>query len=580
MKEGKVRNPIAWVPSVYFAMGMPFVALSLVSVIMFKDLGIDEASITLWTSLIILPYSLKPIWSPLLEIWGTKKGVVVITQMLSGLCFGFIAFMLPIPNFFAFTIAMMGVIAFSGATHDIATDGIYLTSLDKDTQARYIGWQGAFFNLAKVLANGGMVGLAGILMDHFKETEPEKAAMYAWMIIMGLIAILLCALSIYHYFVLPKGAKSTDAPTSAYRAMVSFAEVFKAFFQKKYIWIFILFIVSYRLTEGFAVKMVPLFLKASLEEGGLALSNGQIGLIYGTLGTIAFIIGSIAGGYYIAAGKLKRVLFSLICIFNIPFVIYYLFALFQPANIYLIGSGLVLEYFCYGFGFVGLTMFMMEQVAPGKHTMAHYAFASGIMNLGFMIPGMISGWIFQQVGYEQFFFIALVVSIPAFIMAWVVPFDNAQLSKIKMLCSKIIGAVVVGAVIFVIYLLLNPTNANMSGRITAESTNENLKEINVRVVGTTFSTTTNEEGCYSFENLPVGEFNVEVTKENYATQTLKVNIVEDSTYVLNFVLEELSEAEPLKEASENIEPVLNEQKEEVSDTTSKNDSTPPPLLTN
>ena len=420
------NNPITWVPSVYFAMGMPFVALSLVSVIMFADFGIDAEKITFWTSLIILPYSLKPIWSPLLEIWGTKKAVVVATQMLSGLCFGFIAFMLPIPNFFAFTIALMGVIAFSGATHDIATDGIYLTALDKDTQARYIGWQGAFFNLAKVLANGGMVGLAGILLNYFKETAPDKAPMYAWMIIMGLIAVLLCGLSIYHYFVLPRGAKAPDAPTSLDEAMMSFVEVFKTFFQKKHIWIYILFIVCYRLTEGFAVKMVSLFLKASVAEGGLGLSNESIGLIYGTLGTIAFIVGSIVGGYYIAAFGLKKVLFSLVCIFNIPFVIYYLFALTQPDNIYIIGGGLVLEYFCYGFGFVGLTLFMMQQVAPGKHTMAHYAFASGIMNLGIMIPGMISGWIYKQVGYEQFFFIALLVSLPAFILAWVIPFSHSD----------------------------------------------------------------------------------------------------------------------------------------------------------
>lgn len=418
------ENPIKWVPSVYFAMGMPFVALSLVSVIMFADLGVDAASITFWTSLIILPYSLKPIWSPLLEMWGTKKGVVVVTQMLSGLCFGFIAFMLPISNFFAFTIALMAVIAFSGATHDIATDGIYLTALDKDTQARYIGWQGAFFNLAKVLANGGMVGLAGILMNYFKETAPEKAPMYAWMIIMGLIALLLCGLSIYHYFVLPRGAKAADAPTSKIEAFMSFIEVFDAFFRKKYIFLYIAFIVCYRLTEGLAVKMVPLFLKASVADGGLGMSNESIGLIYGTLGTIAFIVGSIVAGYYIAAFGLRKVLFSLVCIFNVPFVIYYVFALMQPENIYLIGSGLILEYFCYGFGFVGLTLFMMQQVAPGKHTMAHYAFASGIMNLGYMIPGMISGSLYTQVGYEKFFLIALLMSIPAFIMAWIVPFSH------------------------------------------------------------------------------------------------------------------------------------------------------------
>lgn len=426
MENSRVKtvNPLKWVPSVYFAMGLPYVALSLVSVIMFADLGVDEAKITFWTSLLLLPYSLKPIWSPLLEIYGTKKGFVVITQMISGLCFGLIAFLLPVPNFFAFTIAMMAVIAFSGATHDIATDGIYMTALDKQKQAEFIGWQGAFYNLAKVLANGGLVGLAGILMNHFKAENPEMAPVYAWMIIIGILGALLVGLSIYHWFVLPTGSKTEDAPESFSSSMKTLFLVFKDFFTKKYIWIYIIFIVCYRLTEGFAVKMVPLFLKASVENGGLGLSNSEIGLIYGTLGTIAFIVGSILGGYYIAYFGLKKVLFSLVCIFNVPFVIYYLFALLQPESIYVIACGLILEYFCYGFGFVGLTLFMMQQVAPGKHQMAHYAFASGIMNLGFMIPGMVSGWIYQHVGYEWFFLIALFVSIPSFILTLIVPFSH------------------------------------------------------------------------------------------------------------------------------------------------------------
>lgn len=426
MENSRVKtvNPLKWVPSVYFAMGLPYVALSLVSVIMFADLGVDEAKITFWTSLLLLPYSLKPIWSPLLEIYGTKKGFVVITQMISGLCFGLIAFLLPVPNFFAFTIAMMAVIAFSGATHDIATDGIYMTALDKQKQAEFIGWQGAFYNLAKVLANGGLVGLAGILMNHFKAEDPEMAPVYAWMIIIGILGALLVGLSIYHWFVLPTGSKTEDAPESFSSSMKTLFLVFKDFFTKKYIWIYIIFIVCYRLTEGFAVKMVPLFLKASVENGGLGLSNSEIGLIYGILGTIAFIVGSILGGYYIAYFGLKKVLFSLVCIFNVPFVIYYLFALLQPESIYVIACGLILEYFCYGFGFVGLTLFMMQQVAPGKHQMAHYAFASGIMNLGFMIPGMVSGWIYQHVGYEWFFLIALFVSIPSFILTLIVPFSH------------------------------------------------------------------------------------------------------------------------------------------------------------
>lgn len=416
-------NPIRWVPSVYFAMGLPFVALSLVLVIMLADLGIDKAKITFWTSLLILPYSLKPLWSPLLEIYRTKKEFVVVTQMLSGICFGLIAFLLPVSNSFAFVIAMMGVIAVSGATHDIATDGIYLTALDKQTQARYIGWQGAFYNLAKVLANGGLVGLAGVLINYFETRSPEHAATYAWMIIMGLIGALLVGLSLYHWVVLPLGSKSEDAPESFRQSMQSLWQVFKDFFTKKHIWYYILFIICYRLTEGFAVKMVPLFLKDIRDIGGMGLTNQSIGLIYGTLGTLAFIVGSILGGYYIAHFGLRKVLFSLVCIFNIPFAVYFLLAHFQPECIWIIGSGLVMEYFCYGFGFVGLTLFMMQQVAPGKHSMAHYAFASGIMNLGFMIPGMISGKIYQLVGYEVFFIIALLMAVPSFLLTYFLPFS-------------------------------------------------------------------------------------------------------------------------------------------------------------
>lgn len=426
VKSAGGRSPLSWVPSVYFAMGLPFIVLNLVAVIMFDDLGIDKEQIAFWTSILTLPYTLKFIWSPLLEIYWTKKNFVVATQMLSGFCFALIVFLLPMPFFFSATVAVMGIIAFSGATHDIATDGVYLSALDKKTQSTYIGWQGAFYNLAKVLANGGLVALAGLLIDYFKTTAPDRAVFYAWMIIMGIIAALMVGLSVYHYFMLPSTPKVSADAKSFQAAMSEMANVLKAFFQKKFIWIYILFIVCYRLTEGFALKMVPLFLKASAAEGGLAMTNAQIGTIYGTFGTIAFIVGSILGGYYIAHFGLKRVLFSLVCIFNVPFVIYFLFSAFQPTNMWIVGTGLVSEYLCYGFGFVGLTMFMMQQVAPGKHSMAHYAFASAIMNLGVMLPGMISGWICAKVGYETFFIIALVVSIPSFILAWIVPFTHSD----------------------------------------------------------------------------------------------------------------------------------------------------------
>ncbi|MBD5367164.1 MAG: AmpG family muropeptide MFS transporter [Bacteroides sp.] len=424
MQDRKSPSPIAWIPTAYFAMGLPFVAVSLAAVIMFADLGIDEASITFWTSLLILPYSIKPLWSPLLELYYTKKHFALACQMIVGFCFGLIVFLLPLPDTFLYVIGVMWIITICGATNDIATDGIYLTAIDKTTQAKYIGWQGAFYNLAKVLVNGGLVYLAGTLMGYFKAESPENAARYAWMIIMGIIACVMIGIAVYHRFFMPVGSRNEESPDSFSDAMSSLLEVFKDFFTKKHIWVYIIFIVCYRLTEGFAVKMVPLFLKAPVEAGGLGLSNESIGLIYGTLGTVAFIVGSILGGYYIARFGLKKVLFSLVCIFNIPFVIYLLLAQFQPDSLAVIATGLVVEYFCYGFGFVGLTLFMMQQVAPGKHPMAHYAFASGIMNLGFMLPGMISGYVYQHLGYEMFFTIALAMSVPAFILAAVIPFAH------------------------------------------------------------------------------------------------------------------------------------------------------------
>ena len=198
--------------------------------------------------------------------------------------------------------------------------------------------------------------------------------------------------------------------------------VFADFFRKRHIIYYICFIILYRFAEGFVMKIVPLFLKADRADQGLGLSEEQIGICYGTFGAAAFVIGSILAGYYIAHRGLQKSLFSLCCVFNLPFVAYTLLAIYQPESLWLIGGGIVLEYFGYGFGFVGLTLFMMQQVAPGKHQMAHYAFASGIMNLGVMLPGMLSGFVSDWLGYRDFFIFVLVCTIPAFLITWFVPF--------------------------------------------------------------------------------------------------------------------------------------------------------------
>lgn len=413
--NNKVTNPLKWVPTVYFAMGLPFVALSMVSVLMFSDLKVSNAMIAFWTSLIMLPWTLKPLWSPFLEMFKTKKYFVVTTEIITGIAFSLVALSLPLPHPFGYGIAFMGVIALSGATHDIAGDGVYLTELNLKQQSEYIGWQGAFYNLAKILTNGGLVYLAGMLKDNI-------GIVNAWMIIMFICCGLMILIGLYHMRVLPSGGAPSGNVRTTHDALQMLWEVIGSFFKKKHILFYICFILLYRFAEGFAMKIVPLFLKAPISDGGLGLTTQQIGLVYGTFGAAAFILGSILAGYYISHFGLKKALFSLCCIFNFPFVVYFLFAMYQPSSLLLIGTGIVFEYFGYGFGFVGLSLFMMQQVAPGRHQMAHYAFASGLMNLGVMIPGMISGVLSDWLGYHNFFIWVLIATIPAFIITWLVPF--------------------------------------------------------------------------------------------------------------------------------------------------------------
>ena len=430
------RSPITWIPTAYFAMGLPFVFLNMVTVLTFKGLGVEDKLITFWTSLILLPWTLKPLWSPFLELFKTKKFFVIATQLITGITFGLVAFSLQLPHFFSIAIGLLAVIAFSGATHDIACDGVYMSELSTSDQAKYIGWQGAFYNIAKIVATGGLVYLAGYLIEMYSAGATDGVAVLAanrksWMIILAAMCVVMVVLGIYHMFMLPSGGSAAvQKKRSVHETATELVNVLLDFFSKRHIVYYIFFIILYRFAEGFVMKIVPLFLKAGRDMGGLGLSEKEIGLYYGTYGAAAFVLGSLLAGYYISARGLKKTLFSLCCIFNIPFMVYALFAAFQPENGILICSGIIFEYFGYGFGFVGLTLFMMQQVAPGKHQMAHYAFASGIMNLGVMIPGMLSGWVCETLGeffnkpggYEPFFIFVLIATIPAFLITYFVPF--------------------------------------------------------------------------------------------------------------------------------------------------------------
>ena len=408
-------SPIAWVPSVYFAAGLPFVVLNMVVVLMYKGLDVSNATITFWTSLIMLPWTLKPLWSPFMELYKTKKFYVVTTELFTGVMFGLVALSLTMSDFFAASICGLALIAFSGATHDIAGDGVYMSELTNSQQSKYIGWQGAFYNIAKIVGTGLLVWLAGTM------GEIGMGVKGSWMTVLGIVAMLMVMASLYNAWIIPS-AEAGHQKASAGEVASELKRVILDFFTKKYIWYYIAFIILYRFAEGFVIKIVPIFLKTGVAEGGLGLSDKAIGLYYGTFGAAAFVIGSILGGYFISHYGLKKTLFTLALIFNIPFAVYTLLAIYQPSAEWLIASGIVLEYFGYGFGFVGLTLFMMQQVAPGKHQMAHYAFASGIMNLGVMLPGMFSGWLCDEVGgFRNFFIIVLVMIIVPLAITWFIP---------------------------------------------------------------------------------------------------------------------------------------------------------------
>lgn len=418
-KQAKAMHPIYWIPTTWFAMGLPFVALSGASSIMYKNLGISDTKIAFWTSLIMLPWTLKPLWGPFLELYKTKKFFVYITQIFTGILFGLLGLTLQLDSFFSFSIAILTIIAISGATHDTAADGVYLNELSPKLQAKYVGWQGAFYNVAKVFSGGALVYLAGQL-------EQKIGIANAWMVVMFAYGIIMVGLGLYNMRVLPSG-KAAASTSTLREGFVTLKDVIISFFQKKYIWYSLCFIVFYRFAEGQAIKIIPLFFKATRAEGGLELTTSQIGLLYGVFGAIAFVLGSIVAGNFIAKRSLNRKTLMILCaFFNLPFAAYAFLAITMPTNLYIISTAVVVEYFGYGFGFVGLILFMMQNIAPGKYKMAHYAFGSGLMNLGFMIPSMISGWLSDLMGYKEFFIWVLIATIPAFIVTWLVPLRKPE----------------------------------------------------------------------------------------------------------------------------------------------------------
>jgi PAT family beta-lactamase induction signal transducer AmpG len=412
------RPPFTWVPTLYFAEGIPFFAVSLIAGILYKRLGFGNDVIALYTKLLLLPWSLKPLWSPLLEMFKTKKYFVVLLQFAGGLSLGLIGLCLPLPGYFLYTILLFGVAAFCSSTHDIAADGLYIASLSTKEQAAYAGWQSGFYSVARLFSQGGLIILAGFL-------ELRMDVPHAWMAIFGTMGGILVLLGLYHSRALPSGGAARHAESA--RAMAAtFWDVLVSFFKKPNIYLLLLFILLYRAGEGQVVTIGPLFLVDHRSAGGLGLTMNEFGTIYGTVGTVAFLAGSFLGGYFTSWLGLRRALLPLICAMNFPNLSYVYLSTVLPTSHLAIAAAMSLELFGYGFGFVGVMLLMMQEIAPGRYQTAHYAFANSLMNLGLMLPGAVSGKIQMALGYRKFFIWVLISSVPALILSRFIPIGRSS----------------------------------------------------------------------------------------------------------------------------------------------------------
>src|SRR6185312_9874056 len=414
-------SPARWVPTLYFAEGLPFYAVSLMALIFYQRAGVRNEVIALATSLLGIPWSLKPLWSPFLEMYKTKKFFVVFFEFAAGLSLGLLALCLPLPGYFRYSIALFAIVAFCSSSHDIVADGLYIASLTAKQQSAYAGWQGGFYNVARFFAQGGLIILAGVL-------EARMPVFRSWMIIFGGLGLILVVLGLYHAHVLPRGGEERHSGNMSQVAK-TYWDVVVSFFRKPNIILLLIFIFLYRAGEGQLVKIGPLFLKSLRAEHGLGLSTAQFGTIYGTFGTAAFIAGTVLGGYFTSWLGLKRALIPLIIIMNLPNVAYVYLSTAMPSSFIPISVALCVEMFGYGFGFVGVILLMMQEIAPGKYQAAHYAFANSLMNLGLVIPGALSGYVQKWMGYQRFFIWVLISAVPALIMARFIPLGRATESE-------------------------------------------------------------------------------------------------------------------------------------------------------
>ena len=411
------RNPWAWVPTLYFAEGVPYVAVMTISLILYKRLGLSNTDITLYTSWLYLPWVIKPLWSPFVDMMKTKRWWIITMQLLIGAALAGVGFTIPGPWWLQGSLSFFWLMAFSSATHDIAADGFYMLGLDQHEQAYFVGIRSTFYRIATIFSSGLLVGLAGALQVLTRNIS------YSWSLVFYLMAGLFIALWLYHSWALPKPSEDGERLQRSIAGIATeFRQTVVTFFQKPQVWAGICFMLFYRMPEGLLAKVSALFLVDASHNGGLGLSDGEYGLVQGTVGVIGLTLGGILGGIVASRDGLKRWLWPMVMAITLPDLVYVYLSYVLPSDLLVINVCVFIEQFGYGFGFSAYMLYLIYY-SMGEHKTSHYALCTAFMALSMMIPGLFAGALQESVGYQTFFLIVVAACSLTYIVTWFLKID-------------------------------------------------------------------------------------------------------------------------------------------------------------
>ncbi len=416
MEVKKNTAPYWWVPSLYFAEGIPYVIVMTVALVMYKRLGLSNTEVTLYTSWLYLPWVIKPLWSPVVDLFRTKRWWIIVMQLVIGASLAGVAFTLRMPSGILWSLAFFWLMAFSSATHDIAADGFYMLELNEHDQSFYVGIRSTFYRFATIAGQGLLIMFAGVLEVYLK--NPVRA----WSFTFWVAAAVFLGLYLYHRFMLPR-PESDGRAGSLEVPFRSLGDPFRSFFSKPQIGVALAFMLLYRFPEALLTKVSPLFLLDRTSAGGLALSTNELGWVQGTVGVFGLLLGGVSGGIAVSSGGFRKWLWPMVMSISLPNAVYIVLAYFQPDSLLLVNLCVFIEQFGYGFGFTAYMLFLIY-FSQGPTKTAHYAFCTGFMALSMMLPGMVAGWLQEHIGYLNFFILVMALCPLTFVVAAMIKVDE------------------------------------------------------------------------------------------------------------------------------------------------------------